>query len=243
MSANGTGIGRALRTARLRRGKSLEEASRETRVKTEYLQALEVEAFDSLLGDVYVRGFLRSYARYLGLNPEKVVAFYQRAYRRDTPAPAPLHRAPGVVREPLLEPKEHKHRTAWILAAGAAVIVLISAAAVGLLSRETPAPTPAAPAQAAAVPVAPEKVQVDIVAEEAVGASVIVDGRPELGFNGLLEAGEAHSFEGERSIEVHLDSGYRAEMVVNGESLGRPGMPNRPYERTFTAEDFRGKKG
>jgi len=74
--ANATGIGPALRRARLLRSKSIEEASRETRIRAEYLQAMERERFDDLLGDVYVRGFLRTYASYLGLDAEKVVAIY-----------------------------------------------------------------------------------------------------------------------------------------------------------------------
>src|SRR5438477_12466499 len=69
-----TGIGQALRKARVERGKSIEEASRETRIRAEYLQALERERFDVLPGDVYVRGFLRSYSSYLGLDPKKVLA-------------------------------------------------------------------------------------------------------------------------------------------------------------------------
>ena len=72
----GIGIGPALRKARLLRGKSLEEASRETRIRAEYLQALERESFDRMLGDVYVRGMLRSYSSYLGLDPTKVVTVY-----------------------------------------------------------------------------------------------------------------------------------------------------------------------
>ena len=51
---NATGIGPVLRKARLVRGKSIEEASRETRIRAEYLQALERERFENLLGDVYV---------------------------------------------------------------------------------------------------------------------------------------------------------------------------------------------
>ncbi len=74
--ANATGIGPALRRARLLRSKSIEEASRETRIRAEYLQAMERERFEDLLGDVYVRGFLRTYASYLGLDAEKVVAIY-----------------------------------------------------------------------------------------------------------------------------------------------------------------------
>jgi hypothetical protein len=73
---NATGIGPALRRARLLRNKSIEEASRETRIRAEYLQAMERERFDDLLGDVYVRGFLRTYSSYLGLDAEKVVAIY-----------------------------------------------------------------------------------------------------------------------------------------------------------------------
>src|SRR2546429_6493907 len=52
-----TGIGPALRKARLTRGKSIEEASRETRIRAEYLQALERETFESMLGAVYVTCF------------------------------------------------------------------------------------------------------------------------------------------------------------------------------------------
>ena len=73
---NATGIGPALRRARLLRNKSIEEASRETRIRAEYLQAMERERFDDLLGEVYARGFLRTYAGYLGLDADKVIAVY-----------------------------------------------------------------------------------------------------------------------------------------------------------------------
>ncbi len=63
-----TGIGPALRKARLLRGKSIEEASRETRIRADYLSALERERFDALLGEVYVRGFLCFFYIYLGLD-------------------------------------------------------------------------------------------------------------------------------------------------------------------------------
>lgn len=236
-----TGIGRALRKARLRSGKSLEEASRETRVKTEYLRALEGEAFDVLLGDVYVRGFLRSYSKYLGLDPEKVVAFYQRAYGRPAPVPGPIERAPGVAPASVVEPPERHRRTAWVLAAGAAVIVLVSAGAIGLLSRSASTPEPAAPTAPAEIAVLPDAVQVDMLSDApGLGATVTVDGK--VVFNGILDRGEAHSFEGQRSIAVHLDSGGEAvRLTVNGTELPTVGLPGHPYDRTFTPSDYRRK--
>jgi Helix-turn-helix domain/RodZ C-terminal domain len=231
------GIGRALRKARLRRGKSLEEASRETRVKPEYLQALEAESFDVLLGDVYVRGFLRSYSRYLGLSPEKVVSAYERVYGRARSLAISVHPAAGI--ESTVDHPDTRRRTAWILAAGAALIVLISAAAIGLISRSASTPTPAA-GSPPAVAAGQSEVQVDMFAEVPGAATVTVDG--EVKFNGLLDVGEAHSFTGTKGIDVHLDSGNTVSLRVNGTDLETPGLPGHEYDRTFVPSDFRSRE-
>lgn len=232
------GIGRALRKARLRRGKSLEEASRETRVKPEYLRALESESFGVLLGDVYVRGFLRSYARYLGLNPQKVVSAYERVYGPPSSLATALY--PGGGTENVVKLPDGRRRTAWVLAAGAALIVLISAAAIGLISRSASTPTPAEGSPPPAIPASASIVQVDMLAEVPGAATVTVDG--EVQFNGLLDAGEAHSFEGNESIDVHLDSGNTVRLSVNGTDLEAPGLPGHDYDRTFVPSDFRSRE-
>jgi transcriptional regulator with XRE-family HTH domain len=68
-------VGDALREARRARGESLEQASRATRVRESYLQALEEDeqSFDPYPGRVYARFFLREYAEYLGLNAEPLL--------------------------------------------------------------------------------------------------------------------------------------------------------------------------
>lgn len=67
-------IGAQLRAAREARELTLEDIERTTRIRAKYLQALEEENFDVLPGVVYVRGFLKSYARELGLDPEPLLA-------------------------------------------------------------------------------------------------------------------------------------------------------------------------
>ena len=64
-----TGLGDALRDARLGRALSLDECQRATRISQRYLQALEEEDFGALPAPVFARGFLRSYAQFLGLDP------------------------------------------------------------------------------------------------------------------------------------------------------------------------------
>ena len=232
----GTGIGRALRTARQKRGMTLEEASRQTRVRTDYLEALEQEWFEALGSDVYVRGFLRSYAKYLGLNHEKVIAAYERAYGRPKPGPAPVERTPGVGPTEAVILTEDR-RPNWLLAAGGALIVLAAAAAIGLLNRSTAVPEPASVNQPPAVPVLPRTVQLGLTAHQDIEVELVLDGARTERFT--LEEGEGRSFEAEKSITVGLSEGGVTELIVNGRRLKAPGERHAPFQATYTPETFR----
>lgn len=61
-------IGSTLRDARVRKDISLQQAEDETKIRVKYIQAMENEDFDVLPGGTYVKGFLRTYAEYLGLD-------------------------------------------------------------------------------------------------------------------------------------------------------------------------------
>jgi cytoskeletal protein RodZ len=80
-------LGETLRQARLDRGVSLAEAARDTRIRRGYLEALEAEDPASLPPAVYARGFLRTYAEYLGLNPQAMVDLYEPPARREPGPP------------------------------------------------------------------------------------------------------------------------------------------------------------
>jgi cytoskeleton protein RodZ len=75
-------IGNTLREARLRRRIDLVEAEQDTKIRSKYLGALESEEFDLLPGVVYTRGFLRTYARYLGLEPQLFIDEYNTRFGR-----------------------------------------------------------------------------------------------------------------------------------------------------------------
>lgn len=74
------GFGRALEQARIAGGISLDEAATATRISTRYLLALEQEELDELPAPIYARGFLRTYAGYLGLDPADVTSLYPVPY-------------------------------------------------------------------------------------------------------------------------------------------------------------------
>lgn len=66
-------IGVTLKTAREQRGLTLDDVAEATKIRASYLAAIEEEAFDRLPGPTYARGFLRSYAELLGLDPQILI--------------------------------------------------------------------------------------------------------------------------------------------------------------------------
>ena len=73
-------IGNSLREARLRQGLDFPEIEQRTKIRGKYLRALEEEQFDLLPGQTYVKGFLRSYAEYLGLDGQLYVDEFNSRY-------------------------------------------------------------------------------------------------------------------------------------------------------------------
>jgi cytoskeleton protein RodZ len=69
-------IGNSLREARLRQSLDFPEIEQGTKIRAKYLRALEDEQFDVLPAQTYVKGFLRSYAEYLGLDGQLYVDEY-----------------------------------------------------------------------------------------------------------------------------------------------------------------------
>ena len=73
-------IGDTLREARLRQGLTIKDVEDTLKIRGKYLQALEQDDFEVLPGDTFVRAFLRSYASFLGLEADVLVAEYASAH-------------------------------------------------------------------------------------------------------------------------------------------------------------------
>lgn len=71
-------IGEVLKGTRTRQGVDIRTAEERTKIRTKYLRALEDEAWELLPGPPYVRGFLHTYAHFLGLDADALVDEYRR---------------------------------------------------------------------------------------------------------------------------------------------------------------------
>ncbi len=69
-------VGQRFREAREARGLTLAEVAEQIRIRAVYLDAIEKEDWSAIGAPVYIRGFLRTYARFLGLDAEEIVAAF-----------------------------------------------------------------------------------------------------------------------------------------------------------------------
>lgn len=116
-----TAFGEHLKREREMRGVSLEEISAATRINTRFLEAIENERWDQLPGGVFNRGFIRSVARYLGMDEDALVAEYDLDAKSNGNPNASARSASSV-------PVQQMPRT-WRPAAVAIVILVLLIAA------------------------------------------------------------------------------------------------------------------
>ncbi len=243
------GIGEALRGAREQQGRTVEEASQATRVRADYLHALENEQFDVLGGDVYAKGFLRTYGRWLGLDPEPLVELYRTEVQREGYDPHALVEHPVATAPRKLAPT-------WLIwPAIAAALLVVTLLVGGLFGSRTPEPAVEPQPRAAAPPataepqevIVPEEpepppapspsptgVNVVLLLEEASWMRVRIDGRSV--FEGTVPAGETKEFQAPERVELRLGNAGGVRLILNGRDLGSPGARGRVWEGTCTME-------
>jgi cytoskeleton protein RodZ len=100
-------LGNSLREARIRQGLEYPQVELATKIRAKYIRALEDEAFELLPSETYVKGFLRSYAEYLGLDGQLYVDEYNSRYGSErwydeTPRRARVQQHRGLERKVVL---------------------------------------------------------------------------------------------------------------------------------------------
>jgi cytoskeleton protein RodZ len=147
------GVGAALARARESRGISLSDLSARTKLSVPVLRALERNDFDRLPGGIFIRGYLRSYAREVGCDPEHIVAQYDVLMEARRPRPATDVRASRGVTLPAKRAQLLRGvPVAWVGGAAVVIIGAILQLSVAHGRHFTPEPTAEPPAVDGAPP-------------------------------------------------------------------------------------------
>jgi hypothetical protein len=191
-------IGSSLREARVRQGLDFPELEQLTRIRPKYLRALEDERFDILPAPTYVRGFLRSYADALGLDPQPFVDEYNSRFTvGEDDVVVRARRVPP----PRRNRADRESRMAVLALLAIAVVTALVIAAwrfggpdgekvPGLVPQEQVTPSAAAPGRARLVVRAVEGSSWMEVRSGSAGGRLL--------YSGTLERGQQKRFEGRR---------------------------------------------
>ena len=98
-------IGNSLREARVRQGFEYPQIELATKIRAKYIHALEDEQFEMLPAHTYVKGFLRTYAEFLGLDGQLYVDEFASRFVGDGIEDAPRRVAPRVHQDRGIERK------------------------------------------------------------------------------------------------------------------------------------------
>jgi hypothetical protein len=221
----GNGIGTTLREARNRRKVDLSTVEAATKIRVRYLQAIENEEWDALPGGAYTRGFIRTYASYLGLDGDRLAD----DYRRST-APSGGDRVPKRVEPVPTGARRQRSRLSGRLAI-LAVFAILVAALIGFAlgggddgDGGSSSPSPAGRGEAgqsgeskqAKSPAAEPGVALRLTAGAEVWVCLLDAAGEPLVEGAILDEGESAGPFRSRGFEVALGNGS-VRMLVDGE--------------------------
>jgi len=257
--ARGT-FGERLKRERELREVSWEEITSATRIGPKFLEALENEDWDKLPGGVFNRGFVRSIARYLGLNEEVLLGEYDVAHGTEIP--------PSPNGQPEVPESATPNWKSAIIALGA--VLLLAAIVAGgfylwkfvtrhsvkqtgttslhVLAAGRPAPSiiptsAQAPVAQPSVPVNADLGSLDllVIAKSATHLLVLADGR--VAFYDQVHPGERHHFGAEDNFEVTVVDCGAVLLEMNGQAIPAIGQPGSSGTMKLKHDDLRQATG
>jgi len=250
-------FGERLKRERELREVSLEEITTATRIGPHFLEALENEDWSKLPGGIFNRGFVRSIARYLGLDEEAFLAEYDVAFKERIPTrpEPPETRIPSPPR--------------WVpIALGVALLVLLTALVIGgiyglryLAARRTRkaamAPTatalsysesqisgsstsPPSSAPGAQSLSAPE---LDLLVSPSTPTHLRIVADGNLLFDTIIHPGENRHFAASDEFEVTVADSGAVLLELNGQAMPPLGLPGSSGTIRLSRQDLRQASG
>ena len=239
-------LGEEFRSAREARGLTLSDVAEQIHIRSVYLNAIENEDWPSIGAPVYVRGFIRTYARFLGVDAEGAVQRFNQTVPPERPTVAAVAAA---------DERARSGPSVWAI-----LLTLVAVVLVGFVGYEywqysqgntssapvaetTAAPQPGGPgggSQAAsplppasptATPTPAPRHQLTLRVTQPSWLRVTVDGTTQ--FEGTLPAGTVRSFKGS-AADLLVGNAGGVTVVVDGRAVKPLGKSGDVVEQRYT---------
>jgi transcriptional regulator with XRE-family HTH domain len=229
-------LGEELRQARESRRLSIPDVAEQIHIRSVYIQAIEEENWSSIAAPVYVRGFIRTYARFLGLDSEEVVTRFNGAFSESPPQ---TRQAPQIITR-----RRGMPTWLWALSLAATVGVLLvgydyyrlqTKIQASVIAEAVPTARPrelfTAPRRDREKKGVGLSKKLTLKVEQRSWLRVMVDGRELM--EGVFDSGVERTFQG-KNVTVRAGNAGGVDIMVNGRDQGALGASGDVVERTFT---------
>ncbi|HMM21631.1 MAG TPA: helix-turn-helix domain-containing protein [Selenomonadales bacterium] len=258
-------VGEVLRTEREKQGLSVKDIEKATSIRALYIQAIEDGNYSILPGEVYLKGFIRNYASFLGLNPQNMMELYRQNQAPQPPVPqtpttaGPVSSAPSAATPPSARTERRQEKSGgsavrWVVI-GVVVLLLVGGAAWAAMeffgpapkqpsvpqpppkaAQPAPVPTPA-PAPVPATPQKPpaQAKPIVVVAKFTAECWTRAVADGKEVYEGIPKVGETLTWSADRSLTVHVGNAAGIELTYNGQLQGKLGDAGDVITKTFSA--------
>ena len=237
----------------------MSEIAEETRISTRFLEAIEKEEFEALPGGIFNRGFIRTYAERVGLDPEEMLVEYERLIKSNELPLANIPDLPNPARP---------QRKLYPVAIGALALLIAGYYAVTRETRHAPENLPPVAAEEHSSPVLPNSIpapasadlrqepssvaaaaepqpaspktalSVEMEVQETTWIKVEADGK-DIVPGEILEPGMTRKFTAESSMTLTIGNAAGLSMKFNDRKVKPLGRSGQVRELVITPENFK----
>lgn len=236
-------VGNLLRSEREKRGLSIKEIEAAISIRALYINAIEEDNYTVIPGEVYLKGFIRNYANYLGLDGQQMVNSY-----RQSQLP------PSVIDENILpetadivmeKPEKSKSNSSKWLMISLLIVSLIGSAwwvfgnsktakepQINPQAQQQPLVVPQTPV-AQSIPIPAQTKPVVLVAKytEQCWTSVTADGK--MIYEGIPTLNDTMTWEAQKNITITVGNAGGVQVTANGQPMGKLGNKGEVVNKTF----------
>lgn len=253
-------VGEILRSEREKKGLTIKDIEKATSIRALYLNAIEEDNYGIVPGEVYLKGFIRNYATYLGLDSQDIMKVYKQSRTPVIPesAPAPAEKnnlAKAADKADSFAKPEEKSTgrsgaVKWI-GTGVVIAVLLGGGwwwAEGQSGQNQPPAHPSPVVPAPVRPAAPQTpagtappaqnsaakpVAISVKYTDACWTLVKADGKEV--YEGIPKIGETLTWDAQTNINIQFGNAGAVEVVYNGQPLGKMGGKGEVVSKSFSA--------
>ncbi|GMA99380.1 RodZ domain-containing protein [Pelosinus sp. IPA-1] len=239
-------VGEILRSEREKKGLSVKEIEVATSIRTLYITAIEEDNYSVIPGEVYLKGFIRNYSNYLGLNSQEIMDLYRKDQNPSTLADENLSPVSKVDAD---KPVNNNNNIPikWI------TISLLALCAIGgtwwLLGSAKSIQEPNIEKQAQSTPTIPNQVTkeqsvtpvvptvlkkpVTLTAKYTDQCWTLVTADNKIIYEGTPQAGDTLTWEAEQNIALKVGNAGGIDIVYNGQTMGKLGVKGEVLVKTY----------